>query len=868
VAVVEARKQPWRSGRLAAAVLLAGVALPSHAVAAEAVAEQSPGGTTEPEILVIGTRYVSGIQPERDLDEEAIGGYDESTIDGLLAEVQSELGEDPEPPLILVNGERVTSLDDIGSLPVEALSNVKVLPHGSAVAAGGTSTQRVISLSLKKKVRSATLLAAHKIATDGDWNAERGEAILTYIEGDKRVNVAFKVRDESSLFEDERGIDQPDQTLAGTRPFAQSGNVVGLPLVSSQIDPLLSAAAGQIVTVSPIPDLANPTLADFVPNANNPAVTDLGQFRTLRPETRNYDLNGTFAMRLAPWLTGNATLRFNHGTRASTRGLPSALFVLPTTNPNSPFSTDVGLAFYGPDPLRTRSQHDGGEGIVTLNGVFGRWTSYFNARHSESKDETLTQRMGGPNTITLADSVDPFAGNLFDLVTIRTDKATSRTVTSSTLLSLSGPALKLPAGDLQATVEGRFLDNRLHSTSTFSDRSFHRSEWAIRGAIEVPLTSAANGFLPEIGELSATAEATRTHFSDAGTLDQHALGLTWEPRPLLRLRGEVEESEEAPPIQTLGNPVIVTSGIRTFDPLTGETVDVTQITGGNPDLEPEKTRIWRISGLLTLVPKLNLQLNAEYADTDERNFLSSIPDASAAVMLAFPDRFVRDLSGTLTTVDLRPINFDSHREKRFRYGLSLNTKLAGGGSKIVQAAPTESGPGEDETERVQPHATILSGRPVRLQLTASHSIVFVDEITIRPGLGSVDLLEGGAIGIGGGRVRHQLDGSASVTASGLGMRMNVGWRGKSTLDSRIGGVTDTLRFSPVLLVNLKAFAEMRRFLPKDDWAKGMRVSLNFLNITNDRQEVRDSSGNTPLQYQPGYRDPLGRTVELEIRKVF
>ena len=44
--------------------------------------------------------------------------------------------------------------------------------------------------------------------------------------------------------------------------------------------------------------------------------------------------------------------------------------------------------------------------------------------------------------------------------------------------------------------------------------------------------------------------------------------------------------------------------------------------------------------------------------------------------------------------------------------------------------------------------------------------------------------------------------------------------------------------------------------------------VDVVNLANDRQKVRDSMGNTPLQYQPGYRDPLGRTIEFEIRKVF
>jgi hypothetical protein len=98
--------------------------------------------------------------------------------------------------------------------------------------------------------------------------------------------------------------------------------------------------------------------------------------------------------------------------------------------------------------------------------------------------------------------------------------------------------------------------------------------------------------------------------------------------------------------------------------------------------------------------------------------------------------------------------------------------------------------------------------------------------------------------------------------------MGVVWRGASTLDTSIGGISDTLRFSPLLLVNLKLFADARRFLPESDWARGLRFSVNAVNLTNSRQKVRTSGGNTPLQYQPAYRDPLGRTIEFEIRKVF
>lgn len=842
------------------------MSLPTTAFAAEAAETQAPGQVDE-NITVIGTRVLD-VQPERELDQQGIESYGQSTIDELINEIASELG-DNEQPLILVNGERIDGLSDIGGLPVEALKNVQILPRGTAVRAGGTPGQRVVNLTLQRQVRSATLLLAPKFATDGDWWAARGEGTLTYIRKDTRANLTFKARPESDLLESERGIVQPDPT----HPYALDGNVVGFPNTSGEIDPLLSAAAGEIVTVAPIPDNQNPTLLDFVPDANDPAFTDLGDFRTLRAKTRNYDLNGTFATRLLPWLTGNANIRFNHSTRRSLRGLPAALFTLSPTNASSPFSTTVALAQYGTDPLTTRSEHDGGEGTIGLNGHVGKWIGNFYAGHSESKDVTKTERLNGSSTIAIPDSVDAFASDLFDLTTMRTDKSTSKTVNNRARLTLTGPLVTLPAGDAQATFEGQYVHNHLHSESDFllinQSRTFNRGETELRAALDVPLT-VRDGFGGAIGNLNVSGEYSRVHFSDAGSVSNHSFGLAWEPHPILRLEADIEETNTPASVQFLGNATIITPEVRTFDPLTGDTVDVVQITGGNPDLSPEKNKVRRVSAIVHLLQRMNLDLNAEYTDTEERNFISSLPEASAAVMLAFPERFIRNLDGVLTTVDLRPVNFDEHREKRFRYGLSLNTRIGGGGGSAVRAAPASSDADDDDSPAKPPARAARSARtpPTRLSLTASHSIVFKDEITIRPELPTVDLLNGGAIGIGGGRVRHQFDGTASITSGGLGARATASWRGKSKLNALDAGFPDTLFFSPVFNLSLRAFADLHRFLPHSDWAKSTRFSINVVNITNDRQEVRDAAGETPLRYQAGYRDPLGRTIELEIRKVF
>jgi iron complex outermembrane recepter protein len=56
--------------------------------------------------------------------------------------------------------------------------------------------------------------------------------------------------------------------------------------------------------------------------------------------------------------------------------------------------------------------------------------------------------------------------------------------------------------------------------------------------------------------------------------------------------------------------------------------------------------------------------------------------------------------------------------------------------------------------------------------------------------------------------------------------------------------------------------------PEERWLKDTRLSLNLANIFNERQSVMDPAGMVPLRYQPGYLDPLGRTVEIELRKTF
>lgn len=858
--------------RLALAVLLASVALPARADnEASASGAQPAAAEPEPDVIVIAPPLFRDVRPERTLDDASIASYGVSTVDELVGEILSELDSDEEP-VFIVNGERVYDLDEIGAYPVEILRQMQVLPRGSATRLGGRAGQRVISMSLRRQVRTATVAAAPRIATEGDWVGRRGETIFTVVRGPTRGNLSLRVRDEDAILESERGIIQPPQRL----PFATTGNVVSHLLAMDEIDPLLSDAAGTTVTVAPIPAKSNPTIADFASSANRPAEADIGDFRSLRPHSRNYDLNGSFSTRLSPWLRSSATLRLSRGLSRSDRGLASAVFVLGADNAFSPFSRTVDLALYrDSDPLRYRSTRDRAEGNVTFNAGLGKWQVSLNAKHIRTSDRSVSDRQGS-SPIPLADTFNPFAANLGDLIPITRDRATSNSRISATQLTVTGSPLKVPAGDLHTTLDGRLEWSNLRSRSSFSEtgesRRFNRSLQAVRAGVELPIASRRNDFLGELGELSATADVGRVHLSDAGLVKNHSVGLTWEPRPALRLRGAIEHTGTPPAIDILGDPVVVIPDYRVLDVVTGETVDVIAVTGGNPLLLPESTRTHRLSAILRLVPRLGLQLSGEYSNSDQRNFVSGLPTASPAIVAAFPDRFIRDATGRLIRVDLRPVNFASHQQKRLRYGLSLNAPIGGGGIGRVQPVTSAAAPDASDDTAERDDAPAPAARrgtpPTRLQLTANHTIVLHDEILIRPGLDPVDLLEGGAFGIGGGRVRHQIDGTAAITSGGTGARLGVNWRGGNVLETRVGDNPGLLRFSPLLVVNLRTFADAQRFFPNVAWASKTRISLNVLNITGERQRVRDQFGETPLQYQPGYRDPLGRTVEFEIRKVF
>jgi hypothetical protein len=491
-----------------------------------------------------------------------------------------------------------------------------------------------------------------------------------------------------------------------------------------------------------------------------------------------------------------------------------------------------------------------------------------------------------------------------------------RTVTASAELdgTANGDLFALPAGQASATVRvgARTLkldsERRRDGITTPSDLS--RTEGNAAMNLDLPI-SRRNRDFDALGNLTLSANGEIQQVSDFGTLTTLGTVLNWSPVERLTFIGSWTREEGAPSIAQLGDPELRTSGSRIFDFTTGETAIVTAITGGNPDLEADRRNVVKLSANWKPFTETDLRLRGEYVRTRIDRPISSFPGPSAALEDAFEDRFVRDASGRLVSVDLRPVNFDEARRDTIRYGFDYTKPLqsarpsaaqleqfrsrraAVGGAAAEGTAGGQAGAGAGRSPAGSgPPDGAGGGGPGggfggfgggggggfggrggggqrgRLTFSLTHTINLVDEVVIRPGIPELDYLGGDALGSTGGRSRHQVEAQAGWSNNGLGARLSANWRSGTRVDSAENG---DLRFSPLSTFDLRLFANLgERFelVSKYPWLRGTQVRLEVDNLFDSKPRVRGAGGDVPYSLQPDFLDPLGRTVSISLRKLF
>ena len=157
-----------------------------------------------------------------------------------------------------------------------------------------------------------------------------------------------------------------------------------------------------------------------------------------------------------------------------------------------------------------------------------------------------------------------------------------------------------------------------------------------------------------------------------------------------------------------------------------------------------------------------------------------------------------------------------------------------------------------------------------LNVSVYHTVVFENQYLVRPGVAPIDLLNGGALGATGGQPRHEIEANIGLAERGYGVQLAANWKTGTTVRGWTTAASD-LDFSSLATINLRLFADLsqrKTLIAKAPFLNGSRLTMSINNLFDQRIQVRDGTGATPINYQPDYVDPVGRTVRISFRKLF
>lgn len=841
--------------------LMGCVAFPGAGTAQEISPEAQSSGKDD--IVITGQRTagsaVGAVDPTATLDQSAIQALGATDLKTLLERLKtlttSASGGDP---VYLLNGRRMSSMNELYSLPQEAMEKIEVLPESEAARFGFPATVRVMNFITRKRFRAVTYQQAAGTTTEGGGGTNYVELTAARIDGPRRATLTVSHLRLNPVLQSERAIVPDPDTL-----YALGGNITGVG--GGRIDPALDALVGTPVTIAAVPNdpSSRRTLAGYVAGAGAPAVTDIGRYRSLQQRSDRISVDGTIAAPIGKTMSGSLNLSMEAQRNTGLNGLASALLRVPGTSGALPFSDEVLLYRYLPDAaLRQRNTSLTLHGSGLVQGSIRRWG--WNVTTSYDRVRGLARSQQGVPIDDLQASIDaggdPLAMLSPEAAALRLDYR-SRTVTGTLLTKAvaNGPLVRLPAGDAQITLSGDYA----RSSSSGSLPGLRQSALDLtrttKGAsvnADLPIASANQDVLAFLGQLSVNGMIGVSDVSDYGRLVSSNYGLTWSPVRPIQLIASVNEAQTPPAIALLTNPTVTTPNTPFFDFTTGTSVLVTTIAGGNPALAPERRRIVTLGVAVSPIKAKDLRLTANYLETRIGNQTATLGSATSAFQTAFTDAFQRNPAGQLVSADLRPVNIARERERKIQVTISLSTPIG-------PAPPPQTSPVGVAAKDGPPPATSKPRPQIYVSMTTTWRLD--DRLSLRNDLPALDLLDGDTLTGTGGRPRWETE----LNLSGSFGAANVGVYGRLQGATRIrsGLAASDLRFSGRTWLVPYASLKVDQIV-KRSWTRTMMLQFTIENLLNDRIDVRDRLGQVPNRFQAAYLDPLGRSVRLGLRKLF
>jgi len=776
----------------------------------------------EEEIVVQGQRargsVVGDIPPENILDSRDVRATGATSItdllDALAPQIGSSQGRGGEQPVLLLNGQRISSFREMRDIPTEAIERVEILPEEVALKYGYRADQKVVNIVLRQRFRSTTAQVTGTVPTQGGEVASAADLTQFSIEKNGRTTLNAHVEGNSLLTEDERNI-----CLTQDRPcpkLDQAHELAARSLVPSKRD----IRAGGVFNRTVFGDVSG-TLNTEVEHTDSRALIGLDD-TLISALARNTSTD-----------TAHAGVTLN-GAKRDWRW---------TFTGNGDFARDITRTDTDDGRERARETTASADMKATANGNLftlpaGKASSTITLAGSTTHLNSLS-RSGGSNSLSrtlgeAAINIDlPISRRNRDFsalgnLTVNGNAEVDQLSDFGTLTTIGAGANWSPVDRLNFITswtreEGPPTVNQLGDPviDTPGTRIFDFTTG------QTVLADVITGGNPNL-------KADRRNVLK--------LGANWQPfeKTDLRLRGEYVHQTIARPIASL----TVTPTIEQAFPGRFVRDDSGQLISA--DLTP---------------------VNFE---SSERDSLRVGFDFSKPLKSHRPSQAVLDQMRAQFRRD-----FGSGGPARTPPANGGQSGSTTGGTAPTEGASSQSGPGggfggfgRGGRGGGGGGGRFGGGNRGRITFLLTDTITFVDKVKIGPGLPVVDYLHGDAQGQSGGTSRHQVQAQAGYFNNGLGARLSGNWRSGTRVDTLTG---DNLHFSPLATFDLRLFAnpgDIPEIAVKHPWFRGTQVQLKVDNVFNSRPKVHDAFGAVPLSFQPDLLDPLGRTIMISFRKLF
>lgn len=801
-------------------------------------------GAGPQDIVVVADRphgeVVGAIREEQRLDTAAIRGLGASNLADILAQIAGLTGgsqsRSGDGPVILVNGRRISSFDEVRNLPPEAIERVDILPEEAALRLGYPARSKPVNIVLKPYYASVMVELEDRLTTIGLRSDFNTEINAVRIKGENRLTLDLQYQTGDAITEAKRGVLRPLDALAANRAGLISA------LGGGAILPLAQSYAA-------VPSVGR-SLSAF---ASAPVADETSAWRTLTPASGQLTINSALARALGGGRNLSVNVKYDRLAMQEMLGPAIGEVDLPIT---SPFAVPLRLRMIVPDGvIQTRSTRTDTIHVGTqLSGVGRwRWSVAGNADHVSLARDTR----GGMDSslwqqaVTNGSIGDVFAAPAANLVLEKANRhSSSRDGLFGLDSFLSGGLFEMPAGRANLTLSGKTSHETLNSIDDQGARKLTRTSVSAQASLDLPLLASSS----PIGALDGGISLSVDRWSDAGTVQGYGANVSWKPRKSLSVLVSALQDGMAPTMAQLGAPLNVTPQASFFDFTSGRSITASQTTGGNGALVADLRRILKIQSEWKAAKSLTL--TATYTNLTDRSPLVAFAGITRAFEAAYAGRIARDADGTIIGVDARPFNAAHEDREDLRLAAVFSRNFGGGSGPSV---PGKGGFGGG-------HNFGASG--TMLQFSLVDTIRLRDQLMLVSGGPAYDLVSANPLGESARTPRHRVDAQFSGTRNGWGLRAGGVW----TSGGQDGvGSAGNLRFDDRFAFNFRLFWFPDRSsarLAQWPYAKGLRFLLAVDNLFGSWQRVTNQSGVTPLAYQRWILDPIGPTFRFSIRKTF